>query len=231
MANVAPDLRSPLLPFVPAVHRPRLLPFFRMNARIRTPSDPGVTVTARHVGAAAVRALITSPTESQPLRPGVLWIHRGGYVVGSPRMEAVGTGRLARALGVPAMTRAFAAELAVHGIRVNSVSPGTTETPMSTAEFAAAPDPARERAENESTIPMGRFGQPGDIAEPLRSCCPTRPPTSPAPTWSSTEGAHRVSRSAPSAGHRLRRRCEWPWHGPTTGRRRSGPLRGARTRR
>jgi len=66
--------------------------------------------------------------------------------------------------GVLAMTRAFAAELAVHGIRVNSISPGTTETPMLIAEFAAAPDPARERAENESTIPLGRFGQPGDIA-------------------------------------------------------------------
>ena len=48
--------------------------------------------------------------------------------------------------GVLAMTRAFAAELAVHGIRVNSISPGTTETPMLIAEFAAAPDPAREWA-------------------------------------------------------------------------------------
>jgi NAD(P)-dependent dehydrogenase (short-subunit alcohol dehydrogenase family) len=66
--------------------------------------------------------------------------------------------------GVLAMTRAFAAELAGHGIRVNSISPGTTETPMLLAEFAAAPDPARERAENESTIPLGRIGQPGDIA-------------------------------------------------------------------
>jgi NAD(P)-dependent dehydrogenase (short-subunit alcohol dehydrogenase family) len=66
--------------------------------------------------------------------------------------------------GVLAMTRAFAAELAVHGIRVNSISPGTTETPMLAAEFAAAPDPDRERAENESTIPLGRFGQPEDIA-------------------------------------------------------------------
>jgi NAD(P)-dependent dehydrogenase (short-subunit alcohol dehydrogenase family) len=66
--------------------------------------------------------------------------------------------------GVLAMTRAFAAELAPHGIRVNSISPGTTETPMLLAEFAAAPDPARERAENESTIPLGRIGLPGDIA-------------------------------------------------------------------
>ncbi|MGX9791503.1 SDR family NAD(P)-dependent oxidoreductase [Mycobacterium sp. MMS18-G62] len=66
--------------------------------------------------------------------------------------------------GVLAMTRAFAAELAPHGIRVNSVSPGTTETPMLLAEFDAAPDPARERAENEATIPLGRIGQPPDIA-------------------------------------------------------------------
>jgi NAD(P)-dependent dehydrogenase (short-subunit alcohol dehydrogenase family) len=66
--------------------------------------------------------------------------------------------------GVLAMTRALASEMAVHGIRVNSISPGTTETPMLMAEFAAAPDPARERAENESTIPLGRIGQPGDIA-------------------------------------------------------------------
>jgi NAD(P)-dependent dehydrogenase (short-subunit alcohol dehydrogenase family) len=66
--------------------------------------------------------------------------------------------------GVLAMTRALAAELAPYGIRVNSVSPGTTDTPMLRAEFAAAGDPARERAENESTIPLGRFGEPADIA-------------------------------------------------------------------
>jgi NAD(P)-dependent dehydrogenase (short-subunit alcohol dehydrogenase family) len=66
--------------------------------------------------------------------------------------------------GVLAMTRAFAAELAVLGIRVNSVSPGTTDTPMLAAEFAAAADPERERAENASSIPLGHFAQPSDIA-------------------------------------------------------------------
>jgi NAD(P)-dependent dehydrogenase (short-subunit alcohol dehydrogenase family) len=66
--------------------------------------------------------------------------------------------------GVLAMTRALAAELAVHGIRVNSVSPGETETPMLLAEFAQAPDPVAERRENESTIPMGRIAQPDEIA-------------------------------------------------------------------
>lgn len=66
--------------------------------------------------------------------------------------------------GVLAMTRALAAELAVHGIRVNSVSPGETETPMLLTEFAQAPDPVAERRENEASIPMGRIAQPDEIA-------------------------------------------------------------------
>jgi NAD(P)-dependent dehydrogenase (short-subunit alcohol dehydrogenase family) len=66
--------------------------------------------------------------------------------------------------GVLSMTRGFAAELAPQGIRVNSISPGTTDTPMLRAEFAAAPDPGGEQAENQSTIPLGRFGRPDDIA-------------------------------------------------------------------
>jgi NAD(P)-dependent dehydrogenase (short-subunit alcohol dehydrogenase family) len=93
---------------------------------------------------------------------------RGAIVVTGSELGILGqqgyVGYTATKGGVLAMTRAFAAELAPLGIRVNSISPGTTETPMLTAEFVAAPDPARERAENESTIPLGRFGQPDDIA-------------------------------------------------------------------
>jgi len=44
------------------------------------------------------------------------------------------------------------------------MSPGTTDTPMLAAEFATAPDPARERAETEATIPLGRIAQPDEIA-------------------------------------------------------------------
>lgn len=66
--------------------------------------------------------------------------------------------------GVLAMTRALAAELATYGIRVNSVSPGSTDTPMLMAEFAIAPDPAAERAENEASIPLGRIAGPEEIA-------------------------------------------------------------------
>jgi NAD(P)-dependent dehydrogenase (short-subunit alcohol dehydrogenase family) len=93
---------------------------------------------------------------------------RGAIVLTGSELGLLGqqgyVGYTATKGGVLAMTRAFAAELASQGIRVNSISPGTTETSMLIAEFAAAPDPARERAENESTIPVGRFGQPGEIA-------------------------------------------------------------------
>ena len=79
---------------------------------------------------------------------------QGGYV-----------GYTATKGGVLAMTRAMAAELAVHGIRVNSISPGETETPMLMAEFAAAPDPAAEMAEHQASIPLGRIAQPAEIAD------------------------------------------------------------------
>lgn len=100
MADVAPDLRSPLLPFMPSTRRAGLLPLFRLSSRIRTPSGPGVTVAERRVGDLAVPVMVTTPTEVQPPRPAVLWIHGGGYIVGSSRLEAFGTARLARDLGV-----------------------------------------------------------------------------------------------------------------------------------
>jgi acetyl esterase/lipase len=104
MAEVAPQLRSPLLPFVPETQRSWLFPLFRLGSRIRTPSGHGVTVTQRRISEPTVRVMITAPTESQPRRPGVLWIHGGGYVLGSPQMEASGIGRLARDLGVVAVS-------------------------------------------------------------------------------------------------------------------------------
>jgi NAD(P)-dependent dehydrogenase (short-subunit alcohol dehydrogenase family) len=66
--------------------------------------------------------------------------------------------------GVLAMTRALAAELASAGIRVNAVCPGAVDTPLLRAEFATAPDPDAERAENERSIALGRLGAPEDIA-------------------------------------------------------------------
>ena len=58
------------------------------------------------------------------------------------------------------ITRALAIELAPHGIRVNSICPGLTETPL--ASYALA---TRERrASINKQVPLGRVAQPGEIA-------------------------------------------------------------------
>ena len=58
------------------------------------------------------------------------------------------------------LTKALAVELAPHNIRVNSVAPTFVETPMTRPMFA------RPEFRNwvEERIPLGRLGQPEDVA-------------------------------------------------------------------
>ena len=51
-------------------------------------------------------------------------------------------------------------ELAPHGIRVNSICPGVTETPLASYALASP----QQRAGIERQVPLGRVGQPEDIA-------------------------------------------------------------------
>ena len=61
--------------------------------------------------------------------------------------------------GMHGMARAVAAAYATRGIRVNTVVPGYTETPLVTA---ISSDPA-DRASIVSRIPLGRPGRPEDV--------------------------------------------------------------------
>jgi NAD(P)-dependent dehydrogenase (short-subunit alcohol dehydrogenase family) len=63
------------------------------------------------------------------------------------------------------LTRALALELAPHGVRVNALCPGPIDTAMLRAEFDTAPDSGDQRAEAERSIPLGRLGQPEEIAQ------------------------------------------------------------------
>jgi 2-keto-3-deoxy-L-fuconate dehydrogenase len=65
---------------------------------------------------------------------------------------------------VHALTLAMAVDLLPHGIRVNSVAPGTADTPWITRLLDRAEDPVAERAALESRQPHGRLIAPREIA-------------------------------------------------------------------
>ena len=65
------------------------------------------------------------------------------------------------------MTVSMAAELAPHGINVNAVAPGTTATEMTRSTLATEGGMAWQLAR----IPMGRVGQPEDIASVVLFLC------------------------------------------------------------
>ncbi|HXM58973.1 MAG TPA: SDR family NAD(P)-dependent oxidoreductase [Candidatus Dormibacteraeota bacterium] len=63
--------------------------------------------------------------------------------------------------GIDGLTRHLARELAP-AVRVNSIQPRTIETDLFQARYAHAPD---ERDRLLGSVPMGRLGQPEDIAD------------------------------------------------------------------
>lgn len=66
-----------------------------------------------------------------------------------------------------ALTRHAAVELAHHRVRVNSVAPGLTETPLMSAWLARQPDPSAARDDALRGIPQRRFATPADVAETI----------------------------------------------------------------
>lgn len=88
--------------------------------------------------------------------------HRGGSIVNVTSVHETvpisgGTVYCAAKAALGMSTKVMALEFAQHGIRVNSVAPGETATPMNgVADAATATRPA---------IPMGRTGSPTEIAD------------------------------------------------------------------
>lgn len=65
--------------------------------------------------------------------------------------------------GVLGLTRALAAELGKHGVRVNAIGPGLIETPLNAKVRASDPDLVRIFMDH---TPLGRPGKPEDIVGP-----------------------------------------------------------------
>lgn len=89
-------------------------------------------------------------------KPGVAITMSSSAVRGDPR----GAHYSASKAGLLGLTRAMALALAPHGIRVNAIAPGLTDTAQPRYGNSEA-----EIAERVKTIPIARLGQPSDIAE------------------------------------------------------------------
>lgn len=67
--------------------------------------------------------------------------------------------------GIISMTRQMAREYAAAGIRVNCIAPGTVDTSMNTQVLERVADPAALREAWNKVHPLGRIGQPLDVAQ------------------------------------------------------------------
>ena len=65
---------------------------------------------------------------------------------------------------VHSLTRAIAVDHGPDGIRSNAICPGWIATDMADAAFDLAPDPDAARAAAAARHPVGRLGQPADVA-------------------------------------------------------------------
>jgi NAD(P)-dependent dehydrogenase (short-subunit alcohol dehydrogenase family) len=94
--------------------------------------------------------------------PGMISRHAGRIITISSEVALVGMAEAAAYAAtkgaVIALTKSVAREVAPHGILVNSVAPGPTVTPL-LEQSPESLDPAVQAA-----VPVGRFGQPHEIA-------------------------------------------------------------------
>jgi NAD(P)-dependent dehydrogenase (short-subunit alcohol dehydrogenase family) len=66
--------------------------------------------------------------------------------------------------GLLGLTRSLALDLAADNIRVNAVCPGYVRTPPIVGLCESAPDPAAAWAQLNSVHPLGRIGEPDEVA-------------------------------------------------------------------
>jgi 3-oxoacyl-[acyl-carrier protein] reductase len=95
------------------------------------------------------------------ISPGMKERGSGSFVLVSSELAIIGeenhVSYVTAKAAVLGFTRSMAHELGPHGIRVNSIAPGPTDTPMLTDRYRAS-------AEYRSRLPLGRFGSPAELA-------------------------------------------------------------------
>lgn len=99
---------------------------------------------------AAARALLAAG------RKGSIVTFASGIAV---RGRAGGPQYAASKAGIIGLSKSLALEFARHGIRVNVVAPGLVDTPLARTSMTDA-----QRAGYKNVVPLGRIGEPEDIA-------------------------------------------------------------------
>ena len=113
-------------------------------------------------------------------RPAVEWMkaHGGGAIVHISsiygREYATSAPYVATKAGVIALAKEMAVDLAKHGIRVNSVAPGSILFPGGSWERRQQAEPERIAKMIETELPFGRFGTPEEVAEVVAFLCSPR---------------------------------------------------------
>ena len=95
-------------------------------------------------------------------RPGGSIVHicSASALVGSPGMSAYSASKG----GMLSLAREMAVDYAAEGIRVNVICPGSIDTPMLRAGFAAASEPAAAERACIALHPLGRLGTANEVA-------------------------------------------------------------------
>ena len=100
---------------------------------------------------------------AQALAPGMIAAKRGAIVTVASGRALQGTPRgahyAASKAGIVSFTKSLAMELAPHGIRVNCLIPGITETAQPLGDMTLD----ELHALGRRTVPLGRAGQPEDL--------------------------------------------------------------------
>ena len=137
------------------------------NAGISPPEDDSILTTGLDAWRRVQEINLTSVYLCcKHVLPHMQWAGRGSVINTASFVALLGaaTSQIAYTAskgGVLAMTRELGVQFAREGIRVNALCPGPVATPLLLELFAKDPERAARRLVH---VPMGRFGNPAEIA-------------------------------------------------------------------
>jgi NAD(P)-dependent dehydrogenase (short-subunit alcohol dehydrogenase family) len=137
------------------------------NAGISPPDDDSILTTGIDAWQRVQDVNLTSVYLCCKHAIGYMREHGGGSIINTASFVAIlgsATSQISYTAskgGVLAMTRELGVQFAREGIRVNALCPGPINTPLLKELFAKDPERAARRLVH---VPMGRFGEPEEIA-------------------------------------------------------------------